>query len=240
MTPPPNRQNSQISTKTTDDADRRKLRIVLSLLNTDIPCNPRNVRVVICDLPSPTHSECESIPQCSDSDVADIPGNGLCSTLEMHSSCLPGFMFVDSNDISAPRPTAISNMIPASFSATMVSRTQFKLQRECYGALQNVSLASQCPSKCYPLTRACCPGHYCPLSRPCMIPCHEIGSYCPSSFDDMVSIERQCFPLGIPPVGPSMGCGGARVEESICPRGIYLFWYFDILTIFLSQIRLKA
>ena len=38
-----------------------------------------------------------------------------------------------------------------------------------------------CHKFCFPNTKACCPGFYCPLLRSCMSPCQQHGSWCPSS-----------------------------------------------------------
>ena len=41
--------------------------------------------------------------------------------------------------------------------------------------------ANNCADVCFPQTKACCPGFFCPLLRPCMLPCQQDGSWCPSS-----------------------------------------------------------
>ena len=49
-----------------------------------------------CDIQPPSQQECNKIPECNNDDVADIYFNGLCSALENHPACYPGFMYYNS------------------------------------------------------------------------------------------------------------------------------------------------
>ena len=132
-----------------------------------------------------------------------------------------GFMYVNPYQSNASRPMSIASVRSSTeeeFSVSVISKEHVERHLECYTALQQESMRHLCADKCYPFTRSCCPGYYCPLARSCMIPCKQIGSLCPSS--NTLTLSHECHPLSVPQFGPSMGCGGSS-EEDICPAGFY-------------------
>ena len=50
-----------------------------------------------CNVEAPTPNQCSQIKICDNNDIADFTGMGICSALEFHSACSPGFMFYDQN-----------------------------------------------------------------------------------------------------------------------------------------------
>eukprot|EP01083_Nonionella_stella_P031882 87225_1 len=168
-----------------------------------------NVSTVHCDIPPPSPEECAQIPLCETNDYPNTTAIGsICSVGYTLCSCYSGFMFVDPTNLTAKPPAGsledISSKLPQ----------------------PNLS-SPHCYERMYPYTRACCPGHYCPPSLYCMIPCDNNGSYCPSS--DTLSYPScdMTYVAGGDPTGfalqyPAlMGCGGAYLADTVCPNGSY-------------------
>ena len=159
-----------------------------------------NANDILCELDPPTIKECDIMPVC------DINMNenshGFCSPLNVHSSCLPGFLFYNDKNVSEYQQVTFESLAMDGWNSLKCLNEISHISRD-----NGTNYRQKCKEYCFRNTRACCPGYYCPPGINCMIKCQSKGSYCPSS--DSLSISKNCNPFNIPVFGTTMGCGGA-------------------------------